>query len=327
MKTTIKDIAKIAGVNHSTVSRCLNDSNLVSKETKERIKKIAEEMGFQFNSSARSLSTKKKYSIGIITSDFFDEMGAGQFFGTVIKKLVDSLEDYGYDAIFKFPFNKQGESNIKKMIGQNKIDGLIILHPDISKEDIELINKTSMPVVLLHVKPKNFRLEQFDYFITDHYSGGWQAAEYLYSKGYTQYTVVTCMPGEWEFAERTKGFCEFLESKGIDDDSVQIINSDINIDAGRELARQKKELFLSKGVFVQADVIAAGIVSILGNEAAGIVGYDDVAVSRMYDFTTIHQPVERLAHLAADRIIALIKGDSKEIGEQVIKPTLVIRNT
>src|SRR6056297_2345992 len=111
---TIKDIARIAGVSHSTVSRSLNDSPLISEVTKSRIKKIAEELNFGFNASARSLSTKKTGTIGIILPDFFDEYGNSLYIGLLMKGIRAGLEQVGFDSINTYPFNRfTNNSNIR----------------------------------------------------------------------------------------------------------------------------------------------------------------------------------------------------------------------
>ena len=110
---TIKDIAKIAGVSHSTVSRSLNDSSEISEKTKERIKKIAEELGFEFNNNARSLSTKKTGTIGIIFDKGFDQENASLFCSKLLKELRYSLERASFDAIIDFRANPfTGKNNM-----------------------------------------------------------------------------------------------------------------------------------------------------------------------------------------------------------------------
>ena len=79
LSITTKDIAKIAGVSQSTVSRCLNDSNLVSEKTKRIIKQIALEQGFEFNANARSLSTRKTGTIGVIYPDKFTDFSTSLY--------------------------------------------------------------------------------------------------------------------------------------------------------------------------------------------------------------------------------------------------------
>ena len=92
MAVTIKDIARILGISHSTVSRSLNDSPLVAQETKEKIKKVAGELGFAFNANARSLSTNVIGTIGIIFPENYGQFGPGLFYGSLLNELRDTLK-------------------------------------------------------------------------------------------------------------------------------------------------------------------------------------------------------------------------------------------
>ncbi len=92
MSVTIKDIAKIANVSHSTVSRSLNDSPRVAVETKSKIKAIADDLGFEFNSQARSLSTSRTNTIGIIYASDFNDSSIHFTTNTVQKSIRQSLE-------------------------------------------------------------------------------------------------------------------------------------------------------------------------------------------------------------------------------------------
>ena len=163
---------------------------------------------------------------------------------------MENLEKKGYDAIFKFPYNINGESNIKKMINRDKIDGLIIMHSSVSPEDMEVIRKSKIPSVFLHVMPKNFSCNDIDFFTTDHVAGGYMAAKHLYSKGFKKYTILTAMPGESEFAQRTEGFIKYLTEKGSKREDVDIILGDITFEYGKKIAKEYKNKFKERGVFV-----------------------------------------------------------------------------
>ena len=92
MTVTIKDIAKVAGVSKATVSRSLNDSPLVAETTRERIKDLADTMGFEFNANARSLSTSKTGTVGIIYPERFGKFGVSLYYSSLLNQIRDFLE-------------------------------------------------------------------------------------------------------------------------------------------------------------------------------------------------------------------------------------------
>src|SRR6056297_3602056 len=154
---TIKDIARIAGVSHSTVSRSLNDSPLISEQTKKRIKKIAAELNFAFNASAQSLSTRRTGTIGIIYPELFDTFGNSLYLGLLVQGLRHGLEKASLDSIGSFPRNHfTGESNIHKLISRRKIDGMIVIHPEVPADVWSYIRNSGLPFVVLHLKPRSY---------------------------------------------------------------------------------------------------------------------------------------------------------------------------
>jgi len=106
MSITSYDIAKIANVSQSTVSRCLNNSTLVSEKTRERIYKIAQEHNFQFNSNARSLSTNRTSTIGLVFPKEVVDFGFGVHFKYWQDALIESLERIELDVIVAFFENR-----------------------------------------------------------------------------------------------------------------------------------------------------------------------------------------------------------------------------
>ncbi|WP_129409120.1 LacI family DNA-binding transcriptional regulator [Marinitoga lauensis] len=150
---TIKDIAKIAGVSPSTVSRSLNDYPNISKKTKEKIKKIAEELGFEFNEAARNLNRKKTNTIGVIIPQFFDDIRGEIFFANLLGKLIKEAQIKGYHVRIEYEIEKK---YIRKMIQSRSVDGLLLMNPFISREDVEFILEKEFPYIFLHYVPQNF---------------------------------------------------------------------------------------------------------------------------------------------------------------------------
>ena len=159
---TIKDIARIVGVSHSTVSRSLNDSPLISEETKQLITSVAKKHNFDFNANARGLSSRRTGSVGIIFPDFFAEYRNSLYLELLMNDLRRCLESHSLDSIVMFPFNHStGISNIKKLIRQKKVDGLLIVLPDINPLDWSHMKQSGIPFVLLHVKPVSDRGQKY----------------------------------------------------------------------------------------------------------------------------------------------------------------------
>ncbi len=338
---TIKDIAKIAGVSHSTVSRSLNDSSEISEKTKERIKKIAEELGFEFNNNARSLSTKKTGTIGIIFDKGFDQENASLFFSKLLKELRYSLERASFDAIIDFRANPfTGKNNIKKLINGNKIDGFIIVDEYIEEEDLKFIKEKKVPTVFVHNRPAYQKKYKLDYVMTDHYKGGYLATQYLINKGHKEIITFThkIYNKEYsEFEERTKGFVKAMEENNLKISEKEIIRDEISFEYGREKIKElikKKKKFTA--VYAQTDLLALGIIrglrelNIKVPEEVSVIGYDNIEFGKFSEpeLTTINQPTAKLAEEAVKLLTEKFDKKYNEIERKIIiEPNLVLRNS
>lgn len=338
---TIKDIAKIAGVSHSTVSRSLNDSSEISEKTKERIKKIAEELGFEFNNNARSLSTKKTGTIGIIFDKGFDQENASLFFSKLLKELRYSLERASFDAIIDFRANPfTGKNNIKKLINGNKIDGFIIVDEYIEEEDLKFIKEKKVPTVFVHNRPAYQKKYKLDYVMTDHYKGGYLATQYLINMGHKEIITFThkIYNKEYsEFEERTKGFVKAMEENDLKISEKEIIRDEISFEYGREKIKElikKKKKFTA--VYAQTDLLALGIIrglrelNIKVPEQVSVIGYDNIEFGKFSEpeLTTINQPTTKLAEEAVKLLTEKFDKKYNEIERKIIiEPNLVLRNS
>lgn len=338
MPVTIKDIAKIAGVSHATVSRSLNDSPRVAQDTKERIKKIASAMDFQFNANARSLSTSRTGTIGIIYQEITDNSQMHFYFSYLQKQVRRSLEREDLDVIVAFSENSfTGENNIKKLITREKVDGLIISRAHINHKILKFMKDSKIPFVFFHQIPVEIDLEGIDAISTDHFLGGYLATEHLIKLGHRNILCISRVGGEEEFRLRTEGYKAALKDYNLPCSNDLILYSNRSFQGGYAMMKEKLAMLKTvTAIFVQTDLQALGVINALiehgisvPNDVA-VVGYDDIELATYFrpSITTIHQPREELAVLTCERLIELIKGPKpKKQKILLIKPSLVIRES
>lgn len=345
MPITIRDIAKLAGVSHATVSRSLNNSPLVAAETRNKINELAQSLGFQFNANARSLSTNKSGTICIIYPESQDEHGVSMFYTSLVNQVRDSLERVGMDIIVTFPNNNfTGESNIKRLIISRKIDGIIIVHPnlvDVDKQVLHFIEMSKVPYVFLHHYPSFLEDNTVDAIYTDHVRGGYLAAQYLIKSGHKNIACITSNEKlkSAEFQQRTEGYKAALNNNNIPFDNELIFYGTRDIMSGYNIIKENIDCLLKKSVtaiFAQTDLMAIGVMEALKElrynipEDFSIVGYDDIDLIKSFkpNLTTIHQPREEIALLGCERLIELINGKKKKkIINTMLQPKLIIRES
>ena len=333
---TIKDIAKLAGVSHSTVSRSLSDNPLIPSETRERIKAIARERGFEVNAIARSLSSGKTSCVALIYPEYFERHSINIFFSSLLGHIRQVFEREMVDVLVSFPKNlHSGTSSIQRLANQRRVDGMLIVNNEIESEDLACLKGAKIPYVFLHKHPVGAEVSKADYFCTDHIAGGRIAGERLLSLGRRRLLCVSAL-GE-EFEARSEGFSKALGEAGVESGGSRTIYGDCSFEfgageaTGRALAGRGVD-----GIFCQTDLMALGLVQ--GLVAAGkrvpedisIVGYDDIDLGSYSRpaLTTVHQPLGEIAALACERLIELLSGRGPSRPQhRLVSPSLVIRET
>lgn len=339
---TIKELASIAGVSASTVSRSLNDSPLIPPETRIRIRQIANEQGFSFNAIARSLSLGRTGTIGLIFPDYFEHFSISLFFTTLQSHIRTALEKKNIDVLVSFPYNQFAyTSNIQKLVTSQKIDGMLIVNNEIDEADMNCLKGARLPYLFLHKHPENSVDPSADYYCTDHAAGGKLAAQRLLELGRKRLLIVSAV-GE-EFDARTEGFRQGLREAGFDDAGVDVISGDCTYEFGYRQAA-KKILGSGKtprydGVFCQTDLMALGVLAALDHAGVripsdvSVIGYDDIELgSEVHpSLTTIHQPLRELAEMACDRLLEKIAEGGSGSGQVpvrcLVRPQLVVRES
>ncbi len=328
-QVTIKDIAEIAGVSFSTVSRSLNDSSGVSEKTKKRICQIAEDLGFEFNAGARSMITSRAGTVGIVLPEQYTLVNVNVYHGMLMNSLRTYLEKADVDLIVTYQnnhFSKQ--NNIKRLITRKKVDGLILLDEYISPESLDFMKNRDFPFVCTHYPPGPAIKDQ-DVIFTDHYIGGQLVAEHLLERGRTSFLLLAMAVEHDEFLLRERGFIETVERAG---HKVKRITSDSTFDSAKEVMKEHLAAARSSdALFAINDLMALGAMRTLKDKGfdipddIAIVGYDDSEFARYSNpsLTSIHQPREELAHISCDRLF--LQMEKKRQDEEFIKKRISIQ--
>lgn len=337
MPVTIKDIARLAGVSHSTVSRGLNGKPGVSELMREKIKQIASEVGFEFNANARSLSTAKTGTIGIIYDEENYESTLHIYSMGLLRYLRRNLEKENLDAIITFSRNQfTGNDNIEKLINKRKVDGLIIISSKVKKKTITFLKETGLPFVISHQEPCS-SFGSVDTVYCDHFRGGYLAGEHLANQGCRKPVCITRKEKRKEFLKRTEGFLEAMKDNSIPADSRSIIEGGYSFRDGFNAVMENFDIIKkSDGIFVHTDLKALGAMAALKEKGVSIpddiciAGYDDTELCTFTrpTLTSIQQPTEKISLITCERLIRLLGGEkTPRLKESVLPPVLVPRDS
>lgn len=328
MNITIHDIAKQAGVSITTVSLVLNDKKCrVSKETKERIIKVAKELNYKPSQIARSLATSETKTIGLIVPDI-----TNPFFAQMAKGIGDALSNTGYTMFLANSYNdhKKELQHISKF-QQHSIDGLIITSVNSEVYDETFEKNLSMPFVILdrHISKMDRTSIEVDDFL-----GGYMATEYLLKCGHRRIACFAANQMYLNARERLRGYEQALQDYRIPVDKNLIFYSDYTIDGGYKSGLQLLKTDAT-AVFASNDLMAFGLYKICSEKGVligdniSVIGFDDIPVSEYLSprLTTIRQPIYEIGQKVVDTLILLIKNPKSDPPSVIFPLELIVRDS
>ncbi len=335
MAVTIKDIARIAGVTHSTVSRCLNDKPGVSDAKRVEIKKIARDLGFEYNANARSLNTSKTGTVGIILNDDADDNQPHFYTNTFLRHIRHQLEEEDLDILTTFTRNNiSGKDNIVRLVNRKKVDGFIILSSTIDSGTIDFLRDNKVPFVFSHqIPPKE--LGEVNAVYCDHVNGGYLATRHLLEQGRRRILCLTRPDKRFEFSQRTLGYKSALMEFGLSYDKSLVV-SGIN-----DLSRRDEMWDILSGQAGRIDAIFAhtDIMAITAQKALekkdwqipsdiAIVGYDNIGLCTFVEpaLTSVAQPSKTISVKTCEILIRLLSGEDVK-SRIIVPPWLVVRES
>ena len=325
--TTIKKIAKLAGVSGATVSKIINgkDQN-ISNATRLRVLEIVAQEGYIPNGIAKSLRIKNTKTIGLIMPDVMN-----LFFSELARRIEDAAEEKGYSVILCNSDNGEiKEEKYLNILLEKKVDGVILTASDAGSN--KSLKRCSIPIVLVD---RNIDIDKRVGRITvDNEKGAYIATTYLIEKGCRNIGFISANTKTKPSAERLRGYEKALTEYNIDINKEITYFKSFQVETGYEGTL----LILKKGIidsiFCANDLIAIGAIKALKEnnikipEEIKIIGFDDIIISKYLDppLTTIRQPINDLGQNAIDILINLIENRDKDI-TIVLDPILIERGS
>jgi DNA-binding LacI/PurR family transcriptional regulator len=329
---SIADIARVAGVSHTTVSRALHESPLISLDTRERIQRLAQEMGYTPNAIAQSLQTRRTGMIGLVVTLIDDP-----FLSDIVKGVEEVARAAGFSVILSATHNDPDqEMAVIETFHRRRVDGILVASSRITSKYKKRLDQIRVPTVLINSQAES-QDDLLHWVAVDDRLGAQLAVEHLLRLGHRSigYLGVSCRPRSNQL--RFQGYQNALASAGMSyyDGWVVIApgkeaSDEEDVAAGQSLLPQ----LLSSGssaVFCYNDMVAIGALiacqerGIAVPQQLSVVGFDDIRMASYVTppLTTIHQPKVELGQLAAEVMLDLLH--SRPGKNHILQPTLVTR--
>jgi LacI family transcriptional regulator len=330
-RLTIAEVAREAGVSSQTVSRVMNDRPDVAPETRERVKQVINQLGYQPSAIARSLASQRTRTLGLITADFSD-----YFFTQVIAGAEVEARKHGYFFMLgSTERNPQDEPEYIRLLTERHVAGILFARPSTEPDDRHLLGllRDGVPVVTTAYYIPGADLTVVD---VDNADGAQQATHYLLECGRRQVAMITG-PATWKSVhDRTKGYNLALAAAGITLDPGLIAKGDWSYQSGyRAMGELLGRGVSFSAVFAQNDQMAIGAIRSLREagrrvpDDVAVVGYDDIPVAEYCDppLTTIRQPMQEVGKVATRLLIQAIEQPGMDRGEVLLKAELIRRRS
>jgi LacI family transcriptional regulator len=332
--TTIKDVARLAGVSPSAVSMAMNGSSRISEETVARVQQAVQKLNYRPNSIARSLRKNHTLTVGMINNE---ETSSSPF--TFIMPMMVGVEENAREQGFSvFLCNSHGKSEQEKSYLETLIDqqvsGIIFVNSKPEQRGAPALELASLPHVFLYQYAPNVRAPSI---MPDDILGGYKATRYLADLGHTRIGYINGENSYHVTALRFEGYRKALKDAGLTFDSslVQFPNTwfeEGGYDSAKVLMKLPEP---PTAIFCANDELAIGALEAIKElslrvpDDVSLVGYDDrqEAVHKRPPLTTVALPFYEMGKLALNLLLAEIRGEKVEAGIHYVQCPLIERSS
>ncbi|MFO1176303.1 MAG: LacI family DNA-binding transcriptional regulator [Paracoccaceae bacterium] len=328
-KVTSADVARLAGVSQSAVSRVFTPGASASKKTVEKVRAAAEQLGYRPNVLARGLITGRTRMIGLVVAYL-----ENQFYPVALELLSRALQTRGYHIlIFLAENSTERVDEVMEELLDYQVDGIITASVGISNDIAARCNAAGIPVVMFNRGQDDARLAEVT---SDNVSGSRRATEFLIAGGHRKIAHIMGWQGSSTGRDRATGFRQAMDSAGLEPFAVEdgMYSRDKAAAVARDLCRRSDR---PDAIFVGNDHMAFGVIDTLRHDLGlsvpgdvSVVGYDDVPLAAWpaYDLTTIRQPVDLMVEATVDALLNQIEGGGAARPTKIrIDGPLVIRGS
>lgn len=322
---TIKDICRVTGFSTATVSRVLNNSPLVTEETKQIVEETMKRLGYRPHHIARSLKLNRTGMIAMV----FPEIDHG-FYTEVLRGADQAASEHSVHLLTAFSHGERDHRDlVTRMVAERRADALILMNLTLPDAFFRLIGPMRVPIVVID---RPCRFDGIASISIDNASGIRAMADHLAQSGRRRIAFITGPRGTYDADQRLRAFRAAMKARRLETPPELIWPGDFTEAGGAKAAK----LFLATGrplpdaVFAANDAMAIGALTVftgrgirVPNDLA-IAGFDDIPAARLLQLTTIHVPMRDLGRRAALAAIEMV-GDRESSRHEVLSTRLVVR--
>lgn len=327
MPVTIKDIARAAGVSHTTVSRALKDNPAISAETRARIQQLAGEMGYTPSAVAQSLLSSRTQTIGMVITTIADP-----FVAEVVEGVESVAQAANYSVFLTTSHNNPDqEIAVVETLHRRRVDAIIVTSSRVGSLYRSRLDQIKIPVVLINNQEEG---EFFHSVSANDIQGAQLAVEHLIRLGHRNIGYIGAPNRPRSNRRRQSGYQKALTQAGIHFDPKWVLQ--LQVEADFERGRAGVELFLNSGItatFCYNDIIAIGLLMACQQKGIrvpnqlSIIGFDNITATQYVTppLTSVYQPRLQMGKTAMQMTLALL--NNKDVQDHILPCKLIIRKS
>ncbi len=332
IKSTIKDVAELAGVSDTTVSLSFQEHSRISARTRAKVFSAAADLSYTPNLAAKNLRNGTSRTIGFVVNDI-----TNPFYLQMFRKSEDIALRHGYSVIFAGSnWSAEKERYLFEQMIQMRVCGIVLCLCEKSPDGIEILDRFRMPYIAVDSYPDWYT---GSYVANDFHMAGELAAKHLLGQGCRHpayFTADSAMNNLSAFTGMQKSFMGYFNRNGIEIAKHDVIEAGLCIHSGREAyeritVREKHY----DGIFCANDLCAMGVLEaaenhgIIPGKEIAVIGIDDIEVSGFsrISLTTIRQPYDQLADIAMEELVRAIQAKSLPDIKRELPAELIVRNS
>lgn len=327
MGKTIYDIAKAADVSIATVSRVINQTGRVKSKTREKVLRIADEMGYHPQAFAQGLASKKKNTIAVVVPVI-----SNYFFMEVLAGIQDQLTDKDFELnIINIKSEEDLFSQVEHLLRRQIAEGYIFISIHFSDSEWEKLKRYDTSIVIVD----DF-FDDFDSVSVDNTKGAYKATKYFADKGCKSIAMISADEFSKPIVSRLEGYKQALEDSGLPYREELIVSGD---DSYRDGFTEKNGYQamnkilemdpLPDACFSSSDIKSIGALKAMKDAGVHIplISYDNLAISEYIGLSTIAQPMYEMGQIASEYLLKRVGQNGKENTHTIYSPELIIRES
>lgn len=324
---TIRDVADRAGVSVASVSRVLTGAGAVTDATRAKVREAVQALSYVPHSGARSLSTSRTDTVGVILPNLF-----GEFFSELIRGMDVAARANGLHLIVSSSHDDAADAAAAIRSMRGRVDGLIVLSPHLDSANLAANLAGSLPVLLMNGGGEDTGRPSMS---VDNVGGAVAAVQHLAGQGRTRIVHIGGPMGNLEARERRQGYEQAMAAAGL---PTSVTPGDFTQASGHaavtSLLASKTEV---DAIFAGNDAMAVGALTALREaglrcpQDVAVVGFDDVPIAALVQpgLTTLHIDIAQMGRRAMERLVGLIAagGEASDAACETIRPRLIVRQS